>query len=300
MSPLFADATHIWHPYCDGGSLAGQLDAPVPYNASLSLYFRGRFILDAIIDELFASEGLASATEVLLKGCSAGGQAVYLHADYIGERLRAVIPQVFYAAAPGAGMFLNVSAYGNSSVSFATDYRWIYEAQNASGSVNAACAAAHAGDDSAWQCFLSPVSLPYVATPLFIANSLVDSCAALFIMDLDCDARLAPGLPFACDAAQLAYLSAYRETMLSVVTPVLKGRPDHGAYLQACWTHIVEDDGVSWVDTRVAGQSQSDTFGAWWARLTGRSESGGPALATVAIDGEWGSNPTCSNRGTCY
>ena len=291
----FAHATHIWIAYCDGGSFAGHLDSPVAINASFSLHFRGRAILDAVLDELISVEGLARAQSVLLKGCSAGGQAVYLAADHVGARVAAVAPSARFAAAPGAGMFLNVSAFGGL-YSFASVYRWVHDAQNASGSTSAACRAA-LGAEEAWQCFLPTVAFGYVASSLFIANSLVDSCAAEFIMLLPCDPRKPPGAAFACGPLELAYLSSYRATMLDVVRPVLARRPDHGAFLQACWVHIVEDDTSSWLDTRVAGQSQRATFDAWWA--TGGGETGG-GVATVAIDGEWRSNPTCTNWGTCY
>jgi hypothetical protein len=288
-SPLFADAVHIWVPYCDGASFSGGGDS-IQFNSTLALHFRGRAILDAVLDELVAAEGLAAATAVLLKGCSAGGQAVYIHADRVAARVAAVAPSARFAAAPGAGLFLNVTAFGGAA-SFATVYKWIAATQNVSASLGAACTAARAPGD-AWQCFLAPVALGYVATPLFISNSLVDSCAAEFVMCLACDARVPAGLPFACSAAQLAYLSGYRADMVAVVAPVLAARPQHGAFLQACWTHIVEDDAVAWGVTRVAGQTQAETFAAWWRRDN--------SAATVAVDGEWGSNPSCSNMGTCY
>ena len=263
------------------------------FNATFALHFRGRAILDAVLDELVATEGLGRARSVLLKGCSAGGQAVYLAADHVAARVAAAAPGARFAAAPGAGLFLNVTSFGGL-YSFAEAYRWVHDTQNASGSTSAACRAA-LGASAAWQCFLPVVALEYVATPLFIANSLVDSCAAEFIMRLPCDPRQAPGSPLACGPIELAFLSSYRANMLAVLRPVLARRPDHGAFLQACWTHIVEDDSRSWLDTRVAGQSQRATFDAWWG-----AAAAGEGVATVAIDGEWGSNPTCTNWGTCY
>ena len=283
-SPEFAAAVHIYAAYCDGASFSGALLAPHAYNASLALHFRGRFILDAIIADLAQRHGLARARDVLLKGCSAGGMAVYLHADYVGQRLAAIAPAARFAAAPGAGMFLDQNAFGQNA-SFSALLRWSWAAQNASGSTNAACEAAHAAD--AHLCYLAPHVLPYVQTPLFIANSLTDSCALGFLMELGCDPRAARN----CSAAQLAYVSSYRAAMLAVVRPALAANARHGAYLQACWTHIVEDDAVSWSDTRVEGQSQRDTFSAWWRRDGSRK--------TVVVDGELGENPTCSNLGGC-
>ena len=288
VSPIFAGAQHVVFPYCDGASFSGSLLAPVPYNATLTLHFRGRYILDAILRTLLDRHNLRSATEVLLKGCSAGGMAVYNQADHIGAVLRAEsAPGLRFAAAPGAGMFLDRNAF-QQNASFSSYLMWAARAQNVT--VNEACAAAQSADPL--RCFLAPVVFPYVATPLFISNSLTDSCALEFLMELGCDGRIAGN----CSAAQLEYVSQYRAAMLEVVMPVVQrrrgGAGAHGAYLQACWTHIVEDDATSWAGTLVEGQHQVDTFSAWW-------EGGKAQLKTVVVDGEWGSNPTCSNLGGC-
>ena len=289
-SPLFANAVHIWVPYCDGASLSGDA-TPIPFNSTLTLHFNGHAILESVLDELVATENLASARAVLLKGCSAGGQAVYLHADYVAARVRAASPSARFAAAPGAGLFLNVTDFAGTA-SFASYYKWVAETQNVTASLNPACLSAFPVE-SRWQCFLPVVALDFVNSSLFISNSLVDSCAALFIMDLGCDARVPSGLPLSCSADQLKYLSEYRASMIAVVSPVLARRSDYGAFLQSCWTHIVEDDGVSWNGTLVQGQTQAATFAAWWLA--------DDSARTVVVDAtEFGGNPTCSNWGTCY
>ena len=281
------NAPHACHAAGDGASFSGALLEPHPYNSSLSLHFRGRYILDAVLEDLRATQALGSAREVLLKGCSAGGMAVYLFADELGERLAAWAPGARYAAAPGAGLFLDQDAFALNA-SFSALLLWGYYAQNASGSVNAACQRALAPSGTAHLCYLAPHALPHIRTPLFISNSLTDSCALEYLMELGCDARYAGN----CSSEQLAYVAQYRRNMLGVVQPVLAANARHGAYLQACWTHIVEDDAVSWTQTLVQGQSQLDTFTAWWSGGSGGSRA-------VVVDGEWGSNPSCSNLGGC-
>ena len=65
----------------------------------ITLHFKGFPILKAVLDSLMA-KGLNKADEVILTGCSAGGLATYLHADYIAS----VIPQsAKYHAIPDAG-----------------------------------------------------------------------------------------------------------------------------------------------------------------------------------------------------
>ena len=80
----------LGHADCDGGSWAGDTAKPVTVavNASttLTVYYRGRRLLDAMIDHLL-EEGLKDATNLLYSGCSAGGLTTYLHTDYVAERM---------------------------------------------------------------------------------------------------------------------------------------------------------------------------------------------------------------------
>jgi hypothetical protein len=83
-NPLAWNWTRIYLPYLDGASQTGDLDAPVPVpfrGATRTVYYRGKRIHDATVAALLANEGLASATDVLYGGGSAGALAVYLHAD---------------------------------------------------------------------------------------------------------------------------------------------------------------------------------------------------------------------------
>ena len=60
-------------------------DKPVVHNG-VTLHFKGFAILKAVLDSL-ATKGLINATDVILTGCSAGGLATYLHADYVKTSL---------------------------------------------------------------------------------------------------------------------------------------------------------------------------------------------------------------------
>jgi hypothetical protein len=79
--------------YCDGGSWTGNISEPISAPpkagaANVTIYYRGRRLLDALIDHLLEPEqGLASATDLLFGGCSAGGLTAYAHADYVASRM---------------------------------------------------------------------------------------------------------------------------------------------------------------------------------------------------------------------
>lgn len=75
--------------YCDGASFAGNTSAPVVVNGT-KLYFRGLAVLEEVFSSLLAA-GLGKADELLVKGGSAGGLAVYLHLDYIRTLIPATV-----------------------------------------------------------------------------------------------------------------------------------------------------------------------------------------------------------------
>ena len=97
----FCNATKAHFNYCDGGSFATSADAPSAAPDGTQLYFRGAAIFDASVDALLAA-GMAGATDIILKGCSAGGLATFLHADYFVERMRARAPGARVVAMPDA------------------------------------------------------------------------------------------------------------------------------------------------------------------------------------------------------
>ena len=63
-----------------------------------TLYFRGFKILQATLDSLMKA-GMSSATDVILTGCSAGGLATYLHAQYVYDQLPSQAKQGYHAIA---------------------------------------------------------------------------------------------------------------------------------------------------------------------------------------------------------
>lgn len=60
--------------YCDGGSFTGS-NSSTTIVQGMELFFRGKHILKAVIDDLLDNRGLSNATDVVVSGCSAGGLA---------------------------------------------------------------------------------------------------------------------------------------------------------------------------------------------------------------------------------
>jgi hypothetical protein len=127
-NPLLWDANKVFVAYCDGTSYASALEAPMNVSGT-NVYFRGASNLEGVFDALlgengYPGEGLATASRAIYKGCSAGGLAVYIHADRVGDRIRAVNPTVDYAAAPGAGFFMDVPGF-DGAYHYRGNYQWV-------------------------------------------------------------------------------------------------------------------------------------------------------------------------------
>eukprot|EP00041_Stephanoeca_diplocostata_P014326 m.259386 g.259386 ORF g.259386 m.259386 type:complete len:333 (+) comp19662_c0_seq12:37-1035(+) len=177
VNPDFANFNRVVLWYCDGASFSGNADAPVPSPKTIhggQMYFRGRRVLDALLQDLLDNHGLDKATEVLLSGGSAGGLSTFLHADYVRSQLPASVKK--FKAAPVSGFFLlhdtaaGVPQYPNNMHN-------VFKMQNSSGGVNAKCLQAMGGPAApeAWKCIFANYSYAHTESPIFVINSAVDS-----------------------------------------------------------------------------------------------------------------------------
>mmetsp|Transcript_4967 Transcript_4967/g.4381 ORF Transcript_4967/g.4381 Transcript_4967/m.4381 type:complete len:81 (+) Transcript_4967:404-646(+) len=77
-------------------------DKPVVINGK-NIHFKGRYILDAVLDYLNVNLALDSASQVVVAGGSAGGLATFMNIDYIKSKLGKDVKLV---GIPDAGFFL--------------------------------------------------------------------------------------------------------------------------------------------------------------------------------------------------
>lgn len=168
----FATATIVYVKYCCGGSFTGDVEGPIAVG-NATIYYRGRRILDGLLDELFGARGLADTTELLFSGCSAGALTTYLHADYVTARMAIRAPTAKVVALADAMFSLQSLDFQHSSGGnyYTRQFTWGYTAWNASASINQDCRAAHPSGNTSWMCFHGAIAANYVKTPLFVANS---------------------------------------------------------------------------------------------------------------------------------
>ena len=292
VNPDFYDWNLVFIGYCDGSSFSGNRDAPLN-----GLHYRGRANLDAVFDRLLLPRrsphvSLADATQVLITGGSAGGLAVYLHADHIAGRLPSSIKVKAHA---DGGFFLDQPTLNGVSYAREMFSRGFNDVWNSSAGVNAACIAAHRGAD-AWKCMMAQYTLPYIKTPIYANEGLFDPWQLENLVQLSGGPAPgpAPVLPAGqvCNAAQMVGLEEFGEDMRGNLSAALRAGGDQASgFAPACIVHC-QSISARWTTWALWRNGRPvlrlrEHFHEWWLR--------GAAVAPAAID----NSSYAEAQGTC-
>ena len=275
-NPLMHNWSMVFLPYCDGASFTGNLEPPVAVG-NATIYYRGHRVLRAVIAALLASAdaGLASASEAVISGCSAGGLSAILHAD----EWRAALPAAAkVVAVPDSGWFQDYNAPGVAQ-SFEQLMLWIFARMNATEGVPAACRAANAGAPE--RCIFAETVAQTLATPTFPLQSQFDE------WQIDNDL-------FSRDAARV---NAYGARLAALVSANLLGPGrEHGVFLDSCEHHCWQ--GGEWqcnpnaTCILIDGDSQASAMAKWYAGV------GVPGAKKAWVQGQaWPCSACCSGGG---
>ena len=302
-NPTFANANHVHIMYCDGGSFSGDKSEPIDVNGT-KLFFRGRRILDAVLDFLKVDHGLAMATEVLLSGGSAGGLSTFLHADYVRSQFG---QEVMFGAAPVSGFFLLHDTAQGLNV-YPARMQYVYDMMNSSGAVNQRCRATVAPAE-AWKCIFANYSYAHTQTPMFPLQSSVDAWQMGAIFDLDgagaagCTKTvLAPGgsshqLQNCTELQRRAVAQYQRDFLADLKASASFDKPGNGGYVESCIEHVAAQ-GTAFNTFRngASGLTMQQALTAWWeSGLTAPAASHWQLPCMLHPSGAFGQcNPTCT------
>jgi len=251
---------------------------------SVTLHFSGAHIFNATITKLL-SLGLGQAHEVILKGCSAGGLAVYLHCDLFSAMLaEAGFPSIRVVCMPDAGFFRMDYPTVQGEPLYTSEQRWVYDTQGVV-QMDAGCISAHPSDT--WRCFFSEANLPYITTPLFVTQDLVDSWQMSNVLQLPCNPRATTGSSV-CNSTWVSAMNTFRDSMVAAYAPLLQS-PVNGGYLSTCYQHCHQNIDDVYRKEIVGNSTVEAAFWKWW---TG---GGGGVL----LDGEWNTNGQCFGSPYC-
>jgi hypothetical protein len=274
LNPHFYSWSKAIVMYCDGGSFSGNRAEPYKTSSGKLLYFRGKNILEATIQSLLGS-GLSTATHAIFAGASAGGLAMYAHADYIHQRLPPNLDMVVLA---DSGMFLDLPEW-TGAPGYQDHYKRIVEMQNAS-ALNDQCLQHYR--DEHWRCFMAPYVVPFIQTPLFIVQALYDSWQTFNIIgvgdpasgdscDMMCVLRASqipgvPQIPDTCDSNLTCtdQHEAWMNMAVQMQDALQRAPPGSGVFATPCVKHISINDDSIWNDMTVDGIGMSDAFAKWW------------------------------------
>ena len=311
-NPYFCNWSFAYAAYVDGASRSGDAAEPVTVGGT-TIFYRGARVLNASITALLAPGGvgagmpsLAAAPRLLLSGSSAGGLTTYLHADAIAAAVRAVNPAVDVRAVPEVGFFIDGASIWAGEHIMTGVFARVAAFQNVTGGaaahVNAACVAATPAAER-WRCFMAQYTLPFMQTPTFIVNSMVDEWQTQNVLapNTVTEPAVTTYAPFApciknptagCNATQAKQWTGYADQFLQALAAARAATPQplaarHGGFITSCPIHTTIISGLS---HRIAirGVTIYDAIVSW---MEGKDQD------VFTIDARYPGNPTCPKPG---
>jgi hypothetical protein len=301
-----------------------MLEGTVPWN-SQTLNFRGHANLLATMDAITSDSlpGLPSwsdAYDIVLTGCSAGGLATYLHADFVGANYAnttrppppgsGLTRNGRYFVMPISGFFLDAPNVVGERV-YTEEIATIFALSNSSGGVNQACVAAQPSG-SEHLCMMAEYAYAYTTSRIFPLNSFYDSWSTGCVLTAEpvadpnnskangnCSAvpgwAACAGNPDACTSDEIAayqnWRSEFGTKMNGTTTAAAAG---NGGFLVSCHTHCEAQSDQGWAEFTVNGVLMRDAVAAWLA-----ADPAAPSSDNFHWDCEYNTdaprtcNPTC-------
>jgi hypothetical protein len=252
QTPPFDGFKIVFALYCDGGMWTGNSTDEYKGN---TLYYRGRLLLDALLDTLL-SMGLKTADQVVYGGSSAGASTVFNHIDYVRSRL----PDSMQLMGLGdGGLFLDkhysTSPEYKGQPLYQWNMKWGFTAWNSAHSVNQACLE-HYGNTNAWKCFTADV-VRFIEQPTFVINSKYDTFSWHYILNASCLPSEIWDRPGCKDD------DSWEDFGRSMVDLAHALPLQHGVFLTNCRQHVQSGDSA-WYKAIVHGTSLKDAFLSWY------------------------------------
>ena len=246
QNPDFFSWNHVFAPYCSSDWWSGMRS---DNNNAMGFYFRGHYIVDAIVDSvmdatLLGTPTLRDATQVIFAGSSAGGVGVRVNLD----RLATSLTWADVRGVDDAG----VNAYTNPAFTpveqdqIGKAMMELYKPV-----LDESCHASSA--TRPWLCFENAyaVASKQIATPIFIRQDLYDPIALDF-QHLD---------------PKNAQVRQYVQTMAMQTSDMLKALP--GAFGTATSDHIALEL-TKFNQDKVDGLTFAQVLGNWYFSRSGR------------------------------
>ncbi|XP_039129458.1 pectin acetylesterase 5-like [Dioscorea cayenensis subsp. rotundata] len=279
LNPDFYNWNRVKVRYCDGASMAGDVDNES--QNSTNLFFRGKHVWEAVMHELL-SKGLANAKQALLTGCSAGGLATFIHCD----DFQALLPkQTTVKCLPDAGFFLNAEDISGKRT-LGSFYHNVVHLQDLTKHLSKGCIS----KTEPSQCFFPQEFIKYIRTPLFILNPAYDAWQVQHVLapyksDPQGDWQRCRLNIHNCDQKNIEALQGFRNKMLNALTEFRKSK-NGGMFINSCFTHCQTHSNITWhspTSPKINNRTIAEAVGDWFFNRREAKE----------IDCPYPCNPTC-------
>ena len=287
-NPTFHDFNRVVLWYCDGASFSGDRTEPLSWpdpkhaGSNMTLYFRGKRVLNYMMETLRSEYGLDQAKEIVVGGGSAGGLSTYLHVDYIAEEFSGAKVR----GVPVSGFFLDHVNYEGEAV-YPDHMKYSYDMQNAS--VNSACVAS---EELPWKCMLANFSYHHTVTPMFPLQSALDSWQMGNIWEGD---KSCAKDQFAnCTAPEIADLNGYlSDFMVDLRRSPKFSRAGEGGFVESCLEHVAAQSSSHFKAYTINNVTEVAALARWYASENEPAANHWYLPCTLTTDAPHQCNPTC-------
>lgn len=248
-NPLVYNWNKVYIRYCDGSSFTSNQQDPVEVDGVM-LHMRGISILDAVMADLSTSDkGLATATDAIIGGCSAGGLSAILHCDRWTDHIKGHSPNAKVVCAPESGFFVDYRPLVSDRVTF-------FDLMGHTALLHNPVLPTNCVDNTEgmlFQCMFPEMIAQHLETPLFVMQSKYDDWARGAIEMADGDVGVANTLgDYALDV---------------LIQSGISTNEANGGFIDSCTRHCngfnVEIDGMKkavalevWYEGLLAGEER--------------------------------------------
>lgn len=224
-TPEFKDYNHVVFHHCDAGLSMGDRDHPIIHKG-VKLFFRGRRIIDHVLDDLKNKTTFSSAEEVMITGGSGGGQATFIAADYLASQMPKSVVKL--GGVPMSGWY-PMSAPSQKEG---------FLLHNMTAAIVPRCRKKFPANEQ-WKCIHSDVAYQYSTTPMFVVQLLdYHGISALGKRTLSAWHKCLFNNQSSCGATGIENLEGYLESVVLGLNASNKFfQKSEGGFVSSCTKH---------------------------------------------------------------
>jgi len=255
-NPAFYAYNKVFVGYCSSDTFVGTA---LPGSNSIGWYFAGNQILLSLLDDLATNHQLGRARNLVLTGCSAGGQAVVLNSDWLRDAVLNLAPSLAqFVAIADAAWLMDETPYKAVIPPLRVQLRQALALWGALASLNASCVQANSG--SPHMCLFSPTAIQYVRTPTLIQTEQYDSYQTAY--NLGHGPPIAPG-------AETNFVNGLRSDFQTSLRNAAGQSAVNAFFSPACYAHCLSLSPQFWTirarsSTAPNYVSFRDVISQWW------------------------------------